>query len=67
MEHVLFLHQTNEDLTPPGVYFPKVSGRRGGVCVLCGGGVCWPAPPPCLFVTSNCSAATVSILRNVMV
>ena len=34
---------------------------------LCGGGVCWPAPPPCLFLASNCSAATMSILRNAMV
>ena len=31
-EHVLFLHQTTEDLTPPGVYFQKFSGRGGG-CV----------------------------------
>ena len=32
-EHVLFPHQTNEDTTPPGFDFPKVSGRGGGgVC-----------------------------------
>ena len=33
-EYDLFQHQTNEDTTPPGFYFPKVSGRGGGVCVV---------------------------------
>ena len=50
---------------PLGFIFQK-SVEEGGGCLLCGGEVCWPAPPPCL-VTSNCSAAIVSILRNVMV
>ena len=49
----------------PWCLFSKSQWKKGGG--LCGGGVCWPAPPPCLFLASNCSAATVSILRNVMV